>query len=94
MRLLQAPKHSRQHISSTCDIARSQSNKLSAQGGRDRTTSRHDAQMLLARTVSTDPYAAWLEQREADREREERRLNPRAAWDDLKTQGFSAAGRG
>jgi hypothetical protein len=29
--------------------------------------SRHDAQMLTARTVPVDPYTAWLEKREAER---------------------------
>jgi hypothetical protein len=29
--------------------------------------SRHDPQLLAARTVPVDPYAAWLEQREPDR---------------------------
>jgi hypothetical protein len=60
----------------------------------DRMASRHDSQMLGARTARCDPYAAWLEQREADREREAHRLNPHAAWDDLRTQSFCAVGRG
>jgi hypothetical protein len=50
--------------------------------------------MLTARRVSADPYKAWLEQREADREREAHRLNPRNAWDDLRVQSFCAVGRG
>jgi hypothetical protein len=31
------------------------------------TASRHDAQIFTARAVPTDPYTAWLEEREADR---------------------------
>lgn len=94
MRLLQAPKHLLQHVSSTYQIAPSQSVERAAHDGSDQRANRHDAQMLTARRVSADPYAAWLEQREADREREAHRLNPRAAWDDLRTQTFCAVGRG
>jgi hypothetical protein len=49
--------------------------------------------MFTARAVPADPYTAWLEQREADRERDAHRLNPRDAWDDLRTQSFCAVGR-
>ncbi len=93
MRPLQALRHSLQHVTSTYHIAHPQSIELSAQDGPDQTASRHDTQMLTARTVSADPYTTWLEQREADREREEHRLNPRAAWDNLRTQSFCAVGR-
>lgn len=93
---LQSLRHSLQHAFSTYHIAHSQNIELSAQDGSARTASRHDTQMLTGRTrtVSADPYTAWLEQREADREREARRLNPRDAWDDLRTQSFCAVGRG
>jgi hypothetical protein len=33
----------------------------------DQMESRHDAQMLSARAVPADPYAAWLEERESER---------------------------
>jgi hypothetical protein len=33
----------------------------------DQMESRHDAQMLTARAVPADPYAAWLEERESER---------------------------
>jgi hypothetical protein len=88
MRLLQAPKHLLQHVASTHDIAPPQSTERSAQAGSGQTAHRHDPQMITARRVSADPYKAWLEQREADREREAHRLNPRAAWDNLRTQTF------
>jgi hypothetical protein len=93
MRPLQALKHSLQHVSSTSHVELPQSIALSAQDGPGQTASRHEAQMLTARTASADPYTVWLEQREADREREERRLNPRDVWDDLRTQSFYAVGR-
>jgi hypothetical protein len=93
MRPLQALRHSLQHGSSTHHVARPQSIELSPQSGPGQTASRHDAQVLTGRIVPADPYKVWLAQREADREREERRLNPRAAWDDLRSQSFCAVGR-
>jgi hypothetical protein len=93
MRLLQAPRRSPRQISSTHHIAHPRSIDPSLQDGQDLMASRHDAQMLTERSVPADPYTAWLEQREADRAREERRLNPRDAWDDLRTQIFCGAGR-
>lgn len=88
MRLRPAPKHSLQDVASTCHIVDSQSIALSTNDRPHQTASRHDVQMIAARNVSADPYTAWLEQREADREREAHRLNPRAAWDDLRSQSF------
>jgi hypothetical protein len=38
---------------------------------------RHEPQMLVERIAPKDPYAAWLEQREAAREHQER---PRVRW--------------
>jgi hypothetical protein len=38
---------------------------------------RHEPQILIERIVPKDPYAAWLEQREAQREFEDR---PRVRW--------------
>jgi hypothetical protein len=94
MRLLQASRELLRH-SSPCDPAipvTPEKRALSAQRGLAGMSSRHDAQLIAARRVSADPYAAWLEQREAERAREALRLNPRAAWDDLRTPGFCAVG--
>jgi hypothetical protein len=88
MRLFQTPRHSLRHAASTQRGADPQSIELTAPGGLDRTASRHEAQMITARRVSADPYAAWLEQRKAERAREAHRLNPHAAWDDLRTGSF------
>lgn len=44
---------------------------------------RHDGEMLSPRRTATDPYAAWLTQREAEDDRA--RLDPRDAWEVLKT---------
>jgi hypothetical protein len=35
------------------------------------TMSRHEPQAFTARALPRDPYAAWLEQREAERQRDE-----------------------
>jgi hypothetical protein len=83
----------RQRISSTHRNTDSQGIEVSAQDCRNQTATRHEAQMFAARSVAADPYKAWLKQREAEREREAHSLNPRDAWDDLRTQGFYAAGR-
>ena len=37
----------------------------------DQFVSRHEPQTLTGRTIPRDPYAAWLERREAERERME-----------------------
>jgi hypothetical protein len=95
MRSLRAPRHFLQHRSSTRRVTQSCCEEPFAQDrAADVVASRHDAQMFAARRVSADPYSAWLQQREADRRREALRLNPRAAWDDLKSPSFTAVGRG
>ncbi len=95
MRPLQALKHTGRHSSATDQTASLRGIAQSAPDGPARTASRHDAQVLRpGRIIPADPYAVWLRQREADREREEHRLNPRAAWDNLRSQSFSASGRG
>ncbi len=94
MRPLRALRHSLPHASSTHHLAHPQSIELAVPPGPSQTASRHETHMLTARRVSADPYKAWLEQREADREREAHRLNPRNAWDDLRVQSFCAVGRG
>jgi hypothetical protein len=93
MQPLHALKRSLRHASSDHHPAHDHVIELSIGNGSDRTASRHSARILTPRSAPADPYRAWLEQREADREREAHRLNPRAAWDDLRTQGFHAVGR-
>jgi hypothetical protein len=94
MRPLQTLRHSLQHASSTPHPVEPQNIELTVHDRRSQIASRHDAQMLTGRSVPADPYKVWLEQREANREREAHRLNPRDAWDDLRTQSFCAIGRG
>ena len=95
MRLLQAPRQLLRHVSSIDDTARPASIEPSARHGSIRISDRRDSRPLTPRTSSAaaDPYAAWLKQRESDREREARRLNPRDAWDDLRLQGSCVIGR-
>jgi hypothetical protein len=90
---LRTPRHPRQRISPNYGITDPQTIEVSRKDGSEQTATRHDAQMFAARAQPADPYAAWLKQREAEREREAHRLNPRDAWDDLITQGFCAAER-
>jgi len=93
MRLLQASRQLR-HASSADDTARPESIEISAYRGSAQGSRRHDSRLPTTRTLSAaDPYAAWLKQREAEREREARQLNPRDAWDDLRLQGFCVIGR-
>ncbi len=94
MRPLQALKHSLRHVSSTGEGTSPQSIPAPARDAPNLTASRHDAQVFTRRIVRADPYAEWLQQREAEREREERRLNPNDAWEDLRSQSFCAPGRG
>ncbi len=94
MRPLQALKHSLQHVASIGHVTSPQSIAAPAQDAPSLTASRHDADVFTRRIVPADPYTVWLQQREAEREREERRLNPRDAWDDLRSQSFCATGRG
>jgi hypothetical protein len=94
MRPLQALRHSLQHVSSTDPVTPPQSIPAPARDAPDLTASRHDAQVFTRRIVPADPYTVWLQQREAEREREERRLNPRDAWDDLRSQSFCGIERG
>jgi hypothetical protein len=94
MRLLQAPRQLLRHASSIDETARPESIELSARRGSAHMPSHHGSRLLTTRTsAAADPYAAWLKQREAEREREARHLNPRDAWDDLRLQGFCVIGR-
>lgn len=94
MRPLQALRNSLHHGVSNDHLTRPQSIGPSARYDSNYTASRHEAQALPGRTVPADPYTVWLEQREADREREARGLNPRYAWEDLRSQSFCVVGRG
>lgn len=93
MRPLQTLRHSL-HGSSSHRITGPKSVEPASQTGPCQAASRHDVQVLTGRIVPADPYQVWLEEREADRERESHRLNPHAAWDDLRSQSFCAVGRG
>jgi hypothetical protein len=64
MQLLQAPGHSSRNVSPSHEDPGSWTSELLAQ---DQVASRHDPQLLAARSVPVDPYTAWLEQREAER---------------------------
>jgi hypothetical protein len=94
MRPLQALRHSLQHVSSASHLTRPQSIAAPAHDAPNLTASRHDANVFTRRIVPADPYTVWLQQREAERERQERRLNPRDAWDDLRSQSFRVSSRG
>lgn len=94
MRLLQAPRQLFRHVSSSYDFTGPEGTQPSVQCCSAQVSTRHDERLLATRSrAAADPYAAWLQQREAEREREARRLNPRAAWDDLRLQGFCVIGR-
>jgi hypothetical protein len=49
----------------------------SARNLEDETLGRYEAQAIASRAVASDPYAAWLERREAERSRQER---PEIRW--------------
>jgi hypothetical protein len=72
MRLLQAPTHSPRRVSSDRCITHSRAIALSAEAGSEDTVTRHEPQVLAKHTVPADPYTAWLQQREAESERDER----------------------
>lgn len=66
MQTLQTPSDS-PHVSSSSYIPDPWSIELSVRDAREQTGTRHDAQMLTARTVPADPYTVWLEEREGGR---------------------------
>jgi hypothetical protein len=70
---LHAHRHSLQEVTPNVYIARPQAVQLSAQDRGAMSPSRHDAQMLAPHSAPVDPYAAFLQQREAEREREQPR---------------------
>jgi len=73
MRLLHPPIHSLRRISADQCVAHSRAIARSAQEGPDDTATRHEPRALTTHTVPADPYTAWLEHREAESDREERR---------------------
>ena len=67
MQPLHTPEHKRQRISSSnYDSGSSRAERL-AQDGPGQMASRHEPEILVTRVVPTDPYTAWLSQREAER---------------------------
>jgi hypothetical protein len=74
MQLLRARRGAPRYASSTRSVARPRSIAPSPQNGLGQNESRYEPQTFGARTVPTDRYTAWLEQREADREREDPQL--------------------
>jgi hypothetical protein len=62
MQLLRTRRPSRQRISAA-NLSRSRRIEPPATDE----PSRHDAQLLSSRSVPTDPYTVWLEEREAER---------------------------
>jgi hypothetical protein len=68
MRMLNALRRSGQEVPSSGRIA----HPLTAEGELDATVSRHEPRILAARGLARDPYAVWLEQRDAERELEQR----------------------
>jgi hypothetical protein len=67
MQPLQTPDHSLQRTPTFHNDPLSSMGELPVEDGLDRFASRCEPQMLVARTRHNDPYAAWLNQREAER---------------------------
>jgi hypothetical protein len=72
MRLVHPHRHTKRDDSYGPFTAYPRSVQLSSMGGLDEPASRHEPQILIERSAPKDPYAAWLEQREAESEREAR----------------------
>ncbi len=90
MRLLQAPRQLLRNTSPIDGTPGRGAIELSARRSSAQVSGRQGPRPLTARNPSAaDPYAAWLKQRESEREREARHLNPRDAWDDLRLQVFA-----
>ena len=66
MQQLQAIDHSPQGAPALRSASSASFGGLLAEDGLDRCGSRCDPQMLVARRKYTDPYAAWLDQHEAE----------------------------
>jgi hypothetical protein len=69
------PRHSRRFsrrdVASSLDIASIPHTRLITREPSDEMIGRHEPQMLNERAFPRDPYAAWLAEQEADRERAE-----------------------
>jgi hypothetical protein len=74
MQSLLARRRTMRHASPTQIIPRGIA--ASAQDGRDPSESRYEPDTFGACAVPVDPYAAWMQRREADRERAE----PQVRW--------------
>lgn len=79
MQPLQAPHHSLQGTATLRNEAPWSVGELFAEDGADCSASRCEPQMLVARTKHTDPYAAWLNQRDAERGSATATARPRPA---------------
>jgi hypothetical protein len=77
MQLLGARRHAPRHASTSQYIAHAPSVVLSTRDGLDQTESRYEPQSFGLCRVPADPYTAWLEQREADRELDD---HPQVRW--------------
>jgi hypothetical protein len=80
MQPLRVRRHPLRHASSTHYISQPGSIAVSTHGGLDQSESRYEPEtfgVATATAADADPYAAWLEQREADRQRED---HPRVRW--------------
>jgi hypothetical protein len=75
MRTFGARRHAR--ASSAEYISQPQTIALSTQAGPDFCESRYEPETFGAPTVPADPYAAWVQQRAAEQEREE---HPEVRW--------------
>lgn len=76
MQVLQVPGRAPRNASPSHEDQGSWTSELLAQGGADQVASRHDPQLLSARRVPVDPYAVWLEQREAERRVDDAPVRP------------------
>ena len=80
MQPLRVRRHTLRHAPSTHDISQPRSIAVSTHDGLDQSESRYEPQtfgVATATAADADPYAAWLERREAELERED---HPRVRW--------------
>jgi hypothetical protein len=68
---LRARRHALRHASSSEYIRQARSVAIFTSDERDQSESRHEPEAFGTRSVPADPYTAWLERRQADRERED-----------------------
>jgi hypothetical protein len=79
MQSLQSPDHSLQRTPTLRNGPPSLMGELFAEDGLDGFVGRWEPQTLIARTKYTDPYTAWLNQREAQRRTATATAMPRPA---------------